>query len=274
VIAVVLLGACLLAPVNAADNGFDKVILSQEYTLGLGGMAIIEYRPYLLFKDGSILRSPSEAPADVDVGRSRAARSRDWGRYTITGDRIQAQWGDGKSQTIDKWWTARPAKSGASLSGLYRYSGGSGTTALGGSAMVVSRSRPPTTSLPPVASSGPRFDDLAKVWVDTREPVSTFHSAGRQSPSADFSAPVTRNGSALVTRIDHLLHADLMTFEHAQALPAFQIPQAHSPIKRGRQDRLLVAAPGDAFDNFRMATQHAQAATAIEVPESDIARRR
>lgn len=42
VMAAVVLVACLLAPVNAADNGFDKVILSQEYTLGLGGMAIIE----------------------------------------------------------------------------------------------------------------------------------------------------------------------------------------------------------------------------------------
>ncbi|HEU4689530.1 MAG TPA: hypothetical protein VFS23_14250 [Vicinamibacterales bacterium] len=129
------------APLSAADNGFDKVILSQEYTFGLGGMTIIEFRPYLLFKDGSILRSPSDAPADLDVSRSRAARPKDWGRFAITSDRIQVQWGDGKSQTIDKWWTARPATSGGRLSGPYRYSGGSGNTALGGSAMVVRSSQ-------------------------------------------------------------------------------------------------------------------------------------
>ncbi len=140
VMAGAMLILCLLGPINAVsavDNGFDQVILSQEYTVGIGGMTIIEFRPYLLFKDGSIMRGPSEAPADMDVSRSRAARPKDWGRYTIADGRIQAQWDDGKRQTIEKWWVARPAKSGARLSGLYRYSGGGGNTALGGSAIVV-----------------------------------------------------------------------------------------------------------------------------------------
>jgi hypothetical protein len=137
-IAAAILASCLWGPVNAANPGFDKVIISQEYTLGVGGMMIVEFRPYLLFKDGDILRNPREAPADLDIGRSRAERPKSWGRYQIVGGKIQAQWGDGKSQSIDKWWVARPAKNGARLSGLYRSISGGGNTALGGSAMVVS----------------------------------------------------------------------------------------------------------------------------------------
>jgi hypothetical protein len=104
-------------------------------------MMIVEFRPYLLFKDGAILRNPRESPADLDAGRSRAEQPKSWGRYKIVGGKIQAQWSDGKSQSINKWWVARPAKSGARLSGLYRSVSGAGNTALGGGAMVVSGSR-------------------------------------------------------------------------------------------------------------------------------------
>jgi hypothetical protein len=136
-----ILTFCLWGTVNAANPVLDKVIIAEEYTLGLGGMMIVEFRPYLLFKDGAIMRSPRESPADLDTGRSRADQPKSWGRYRIVGGKIQAQWGDGKSQSISKWWAARPAKSGARLSGLYRSTSGGGNTALGGGAMVVSGSR-------------------------------------------------------------------------------------------------------------------------------------
>src|SRR6187455_2144234 len=52
---------------------------------------------------------------------------------------------------------------------------------------------PPKTSPPPVASSGPQFDDLAKVWVHARVPVSTFHAC----TSPMWSAPGAIDTTAL-----------------------------------------------------------------------------
>jgi len=131
-----LLAAYPSGLVNAVDPGLDKVIIEQGYTVGIGGGMKIKFRSYLLFKDGTILRNPHEAPADLDVSRSRAQRSQDWGRYQTEGDKIQVWWSDGKSESISQWWVGRPAKSGSRLSGLYQLTSVSGGG--GGTTMVVS----------------------------------------------------------------------------------------------------------------------------------------
>jgi hypothetical protein len=100
----------LSGPVNAINPGFDKVIIEQEYTVCIGGGMKINFRPYLLFKDGTILRNPHEAPADLDVSCARAQRPQDWGRYQTEGDKIQVRWSDGKSESISKCWVAQPVK--------------------------------------------------------------------------------------------------------------------------------------------------------------------
>jgi len=65
-------------PVTAPGQGLKPseikgVVLHQEYGMGVGGMMIIEYNPYLLLKDGTVYSHPYVCAYDLDVAASSSS---------------------------------------------------------------------------------------------------------------------------------------------------------------------------------------------------------
>ncbi|WP_431217241.1 hypothetical protein ACQ86N_23535 [Puia sp. P3] len=94
-------------PVTAPGQGLKPsdikgVVLHQEYGMGVGGMMIIEYNPYLLLKDGTVYSHPYVCAYDLDVTRSRELEPKKWGTWkaenaetlivTMSGDRKPDRW--------------------------------------------------------------------------------------------------------------------------------------------------------------------------------------
>jgi hypothetical protein len=141
-----ILAVCaLLAPASAQSgsgknsNGppIDGIYLYLRYGLGYGGAVQITYEPYLLLKDGTIYRNLQAPPQDLDIGKSRQAEPKMWGRWQKSGNSIMVQWEDGKRETWEKdWHVARPARKTDRLQGRFRSMSGGGNTALGGSTSI------------------------------------------------------------------------------------------------------------------------------------------
>lgn len=134
-------------PVTAPGQGLKPAdirgfIIHQETGIGVGGMVIIVWRPYLLLKDGTMYSHCSVSPYDLDVPRSRQTEPKQWGTWTLEGKTLVTKFPDDKQP--DKWeshWQwAQPAAKDEKITGKYYTIGGGGNTALGGGSMVVSSS--------------------------------------------------------------------------------------------------------------------------------------
>jgi hypothetical protein len=134
-------------PVTAPGQGLKPAdikgfVIHQETGIGVGGMVIIVWRPYLLLKDGTMYAHCSVSPYDLDVARSRQTEPKQWGTWTLQGKTLITKFPDDK--TPDKWeshWQwARPAEKNEKISGAYYTISGGGNTAMGGGSMVVSSS--------------------------------------------------------------------------------------------------------------------------------------
>lgn len=132
-------------PVTAPGQGLKPAdikgfVIHQETGIGVGGMVIIVWRPYLLLKDGTMYSHCSVSPYDLDVARSRQMEPNQWGTWTLQGKTLTTKFPDDK--TPDKWdshWQwARPAERNEKISGAYYTISGGGNTAMGGGSMVVS----------------------------------------------------------------------------------------------------------------------------------------
>jgi hypothetical protein len=119
------------------------IVLHQEYGVGVGGMMIIKYNPYVLFNDGTIYSDPYVCIYDLDVARSRELEPKKWGTWkqegattmivTMTADRKPDKW-EGKAH----WFWAQPATKGEKLDGTWSTISGGGNTAYGGGSIVMS----------------------------------------------------------------------------------------------------------------------------------------
>ena len=110
------------AEAQSAIGTIDSVVLVQGYGTGYGGMVTVEYRPAVLFKDGSYTR---------DAAGALAAAPRRDGRWSRSGGGWVLVGNDGKSTSVPAKMRARPAGGGASLDGVYRRMGGVGTPGTG-----------------------------------------------------------------------------------------------------------------------------------------------
>ncbi|MCU0646385.1 MAG: hypothetical protein MUF00_00200 [Gemmatimonadaceae bacterium] len=131
-----MMGACSLAA-QSAPPAIEGVLLKQTYGTGVGGAMTLEYAPHVLFADGSItsdLRDVATTPAEFAAWRGRDPSK--WGTARITGETVEVRWHGGPTETWKKMFRARPADTTLQLEGRYRDMGGTGNTALGGSAMV------------------------------------------------------------------------------------------------------------------------------------------
>lgn len=115
--------ALLLAawPLLAAADGarIEAVVLRPGHGTGLNGMITVEYRPAVLFGDGTWT---------ADAARALGGSARPDGRWEKAGAgwRLTAQ-RDGKVVEVPAKLAARPAAPGATLEGEYRAIGGVGS---------------------------------------------------------------------------------------------------------------------------------------------------
>lgn len=133
-------------PVTAPGQGLKPaeikgVVINGETGIGVGGMVIIEYRPYLLLQNGTIYRYPTVAPYDLDVAASKIAEPNRWGTWKQEGKTLTVtlpekgvmkteQWKSG-------WFFAKPPIANEKIKGVFMTIGGGGNTAMGGNTMIV-----------------------------------------------------------------------------------------------------------------------------------------
>jgi hypothetical protein len=136
-------------PTTAPGQGLKPseikgVVINAESGTGVGGMVIIEYRPYLLLQDGSAYRYPVVAPYDLDVAASKTAEPNKWGTWKLEGKTLVVtlpRKGVMKTERWDdNWFWAKTPIPNEKLKGAYETISGGGNTALGGTTMIFSSS--------------------------------------------------------------------------------------------------------------------------------------
>ncbi len=115
-------------PLRAED--IEGVFLVQIY--GLNGFS---FTPYLLLKNGEVLRRLVTPP--TMLARDEAARERpeDWGRWTVSGGHYTFTWPDGEAESWiegSQIYRMRPAGDGERIDGTFQSIASSGNTGLGG----------------------------------------------------------------------------------------------------------------------------------------------
>jgi hypothetical protein len=120
------------------NSKIEGIYFVTTYGVGIGGGIIPNFRPYLLFKDGSIYKKLNIAPEYLDIQKSKQEQPQNWGKWKSQGRTIDITWQQGKPQTWKKWYVGMPANASDKLSGKYRTIGGGGNTAFGGDVAIVS----------------------------------------------------------------------------------------------------------------------------------------
>jgi hypothetical protein len=134
--------------VNGSGKGITAaeikgVLLHSETRLGVGGMLIFVYFPYLLLKNGSLYEHLTVSPADINEAQSRQSEPTKWGTWKLDGKAliVTHRNKDGSMTKPNRWtgWSwASPAKPNEKLNRTYGSISGGGNTAMGGGSMVVS----------------------------------------------------------------------------------------------------------------------------------------
>ncbi|QHT65594.1 hypothetical protein GXP67_02410 [Rhodocytophaga rosea] len=120
--------------------GAEGIYLHLEYTMGVGGFLYPEYRPYLLFKDGSIYQNLDTSIDKLDVAKSKQQEPKEWGTWEKKGNEFSITWSDGDTETWgeDEWFTTQAATAGEKIKGSYESISGGGNVAFGGDVMIFS----------------------------------------------------------------------------------------------------------------------------------------
>ncbi len=122
----VVLSAALLLPsvaASAADRVIEAVVLTTAWSpSGIGGSVVMNYRPAVLYKDGSF---------SGDADRALRSDARIDGRWQRNGSGFVLQGADGKARQVPAKMRARPATAGQPLEGAYRSLSGAGAAGTG-----------------------------------------------------------------------------------------------------------------------------------------------
>lgn len=122
----------------------EGVYFRSAFTVGAGGMMVQDFRPIILFRDGSYYEVEGPALEDMDLAASRASAPRRWGRWQRSGDSFSLTDDKGRPgqarKLQDGWFFKAFAAEGGgnSLANRYTRVSGGGNTALGGTVMVMS----------------------------------------------------------------------------------------------------------------------------------------
>lgn len=116
-----LLAVCAMVGVQAKTpdtRQIEAVVLQQGYGMGYGGAITLEYKPAVLFRDGSYSQ---------DTARALEGNARADGRWQRSGNGWALTPNKGKPVEVSAKMLARPAKAGATLDGDYRSLSGVGS---------------------------------------------------------------------------------------------------------------------------------------------------
>ena len=95
--------------------------------MGVGGMVLPTYTPYIFLTDGTLTSDFSVLPdsAEALAAWRRKAPGR-WGVWKQAGETITIRWNDPRRnpEIWKKWFVAKPADEGMRLTGKYRAMGG------------------------------------------------------------------------------------------------------------------------------------------------------
>lgn len=132
-------------PTTAPGQGLKPseikgIVINAETGVGVGGMVIVEYRPYLLLQNGSIYRYPTVAPYDLNVAASKTAEPNKWGTWKLEGKTLAVTLPEKGVLKTERWtgdwfWAKAPAAN-EKIKGAYMTIGGGGNTAMGGNTMI------------------------------------------------------------------------------------------------------------------------------------------
>jgi hypothetical protein len=132
-------------PLTAPGQGLKPaaikgVVIHEESGIGVGGMVIIEYNPYLMLANGTVYRSPEVAPYDLDVAASKTAEPNKWGTWKLEGKTMIVTLpykGVMKTERWNNWFWTKVPQPNEKLKGAFETIGGGGNTALGGNTMIM-----------------------------------------------------------------------------------------------------------------------------------------
>ncbi len=119
----------------------ETVIIHLEYEYGVGGAAYPVYNPYILLKDGSIVKNVSQSPRDIDVAQAKATMPKNWGTWKRNGADYSIYWPAAAPKNQHSQWKASSCfsvngGSNSTLNGLFISLSGGGNTAFGGSVIT------------------------------------------------------------------------------------------------------------------------------------------
>lgn len=125
----------------------DGVYFRSSFTFGVGGMMVQDFRPLVLFRDGTYYAIDEAALEDVDLAAEHAAHPGRFGKWSKAGNSytlVDDDDKDGKSDPTvlqdGKFFKAFAAEaSGNKLAATYSRVSGGGNTALGGDVMIGGR---------------------------------------------------------------------------------------------------------------------------------------
>lgn len=135
------------APAHAENwQRVEGVYFKSYSTFGVGGMAIQDFEPVVLFRDGRYYEVEGPALEDVDLTASQARKPGAWGKWRKQGATFLLT--DHKGNTHDyqlqqgSFFKAFPAEAGGGrLSRPYKRISGGGDAALGGTMAIAAQSR-------------------------------------------------------------------------------------------------------------------------------------
>ncbi len=108
---------------TAPERAIEAVVLTSAWSpSGIGGSVVINYRPTVLYKDGSFSR---------DAERALRGDARIDGRWRRDGSGFVLQGAEGKAQAVPAKMRTRPATQGQTLEGAYRSLSGAGAAGTG-----------------------------------------------------------------------------------------------------------------------------------------------
>jgi hypothetical protein len=116
-----MMAVCVAFSARAKATGtetIEAVVLQQGYSMGYGGAITLEYKPAVLFRDGSY---------SGDTARALEGNRRVDGRWQRSSSGWALTPNKGKPVDVSSKMLARPAKAGATLEGEYRSLSGVGS---------------------------------------------------------------------------------------------------------------------------------------------------
>ena len=114
--------AAPLASPKFADNWsqVEGVFFRGTSRFGVGGMIVLDYRPVILFKDGTYYEVGDAALEDVDLAAEQAAKPQEFGRWSQSGNAYSLTGADGKAHSYEiqggNFFKAFPGDRGGTLS--------------------------------------------------------------------------------------------------------------------------------------------------------------